>query len=346
MPPASSTAPLVAPAATDGAATPARAETLAPKVNPYRNLTVRERLYGETEAMIEAALSRGKEMPPGAIAALETFEPYLTASDAVPENVLNDMVWAHHTLATLLAPATPRTLLLLHSERDVGKVTRLLGPISLIRHLALAAVAALVLFIVLSVSSLTNYDPQKPVSIMTGDGLHLLGLLLQYLAAAGIGASFVCLYKANRYVTEGTFDPMYIGSYWIRYFLGLISGLLLAVILHDGLLKDVSALEPGVDRILLAMLGGFSAELLYTLLNRLVEAVKSIFQGTAAELVESEVQRIKTRLAAQQIQNQTQLAAGLMRLQQAMGANANPDQIKQQLDALMNQVLPPQPGGK
>lgn len=50
-----------------------------------------------------------------------------------------------------------------------------------------------------------------------------------YLAAAGLGVSFAALYKANTFIANGTFDPTYHASYWIRFFLGLIAGLILAI---------------------------------------------------------------------------------------------------------------------
>jgi hypothetical protein len=37
---------------------------------------------------------------------------------------------------------------------------------------------------------------------------------------AGLGACFAALFLANRYIAEGTFDPKYESSYWIRFILG------------------------------------------------------------------------------------------------------------------------------
>ena len=36
------------------------------------------------------------------------------------------------------------------------------------------------------------------------------------------------LFEANKYVVASTFDPKYESSYWIRFVLGLIAGLLLS----------------------------------------------------------------------------------------------------------------------
>jgi hypothetical protein len=316
------------------------------KINPYKSLGLRERLYGEAFAMAEAALSRGLEVPATAVAAVEAFEGYFGTEGQAPAELLNDLVSAHHTLAVLLAPATPRTILLLNAERDTNAFMRFLGPIGLIRHLMLAAIISLLVFVGVSMTSYTDFDTTKPaVSILNGSGIPLLMNLLLYLSAAGLGGSFACLYTVKRFVVQGTFDPMYVGSYWIRFFLGLISGLLLCIVVSENLVKSNTYLEPGIFKVLTAILGGFSADLLFTFLNRFLEAFKSLFQGAASEIVQTQVERIKTRLASQQAEDQLQVAASVMRIQQTIGASTNPEEIKQKLNDLMNQVLPPKTGG-
>ncbi len=316
------------------------------KMNPYKLLGLRERLYGEAFAMAEAALSRGLEVPPKAVATVEAFEKYFGTEGDVPPELLEDLVVAHHTLARLLAPATPRTILLLSSEREVNAFMRFLGPISLIRHLMLAAIVSLLLFVGVSLTTYTDIDPAQPeLSILNGSGIKLLMNLILYVSAAGLGGVFACLYTVNRFVVQGTFDPMYVGSYWIRFFLGLISGLLLCIVVSENLVKDHAYLEPGIFKVLTAILGGFSADLLFTFLNRFLEAFKSLFRGSANEIVATQVERIKTRLANQQAEDQLQVAAGLMRIQQTIGASTNPEEIKQKLSELMNQILPPKMGG-
>jgi hypothetical protein len=55
-------------------------------------------------------------------------------------------------------------------------------------------------------------------NILQSNGWALLLNLLFYISAARLGASFSGLYKANSYITNGTFDPIYQASYWIRFF--------------------------------------------------------------------------------------------------------------------------------
>jgi hypothetical protein len=376
--------------------------------DPDNEMGLQNRLLCEAGAMAEAALSRGKEVPPKVVTTIEAARQAHSDNQPIPEALLADLVTAHHTLAGLIAPALPRTMRLLQEDaRNANRFLRVLGPVSLVRHLMLAGVASLVLFVATCASELTD-DPPKPPkppkekseaiksttdsqsvgakqtgtsnqtvtaaqtsasnqtgtsdqtapavsaankgasntphrTIMNMESDVLVMNVLMWIGAAGIGASFVCLYKANRYVTEGTFDPMYVGSYWIRFFLGLISGLMLAVTVNGDLFKDNTLLEPHVIRVPLAIVGGFSAELFYTFLSRLVEACKSLFQGSVDEAIKSQVTREKARLAALQMQQQMQHAADLMKLQQSIGGTTTPEEIKKQLADLTNQILPSRP---
>lgn len=361
--------------------------------DPDDEMGLQNRLLCEAGAMAEAALSRGKEVPAKVVTTIEAARQAHGSNQPIPEGLLADLVTAHHTLAGLIAPALPRTMRLLQVDaKNANRFLRVLGPVSLVRHLMVAGIASLVLFIATCASELTNNPRKKqdsasertatsqssgasqtgtpiptsasnqttPTSptglaaltngdtaakrphrtIMNMEHLELIVNVLMWIGAAGIGASFVCLYKANRYVTEGTFDPMYVGSYWIRFFLGLISGLMLAVTVNEDLFKNNTLLEPEVIRVPLAMVGGFSAELFYTFLSRMVEACKSLFQGSAEEAIKSQVTREKARLAALQMQEQMQQAAALMRLQHSIGGTTSPEEIKKQLAELTNRMLP------
>lgn len=204
----------------------------------------------------------------------------------------------------------------------------------------IAAIISLVLFITIGLSPEVN---SKGGGVMESDGIPLLLNLLFYLAAAGLGASFAALYKANTFITNGTFDPTYDASYWIRFFLGLIAGLILAVLISDDAFAgddQIQYLEQGIIRPLLAILGGFSADLAYTVLSRLVETFQSLFRGSTSSLIASQVQEEKTRLADLQSQQQMKLVAELMLLQQKIGSGAELEDMHQAINKLLNDIMP------
>lgn len=254
--------------------------------DPYKQTNIRYQLYREARAMAEYALANGKTVPETVI---RTIDAFAIQDDQVLNDRINvrsdldigELLVAHCTLAKIVEPAKPKTILLLDIEQGVTGFMKFLGPVSLIRQMMIAAVVSLILFIGLSLTEEVSHDSGN---IMVQDGYELLLNLMFYLSAAGLGASFAALYKANTYIANGTFDPTYHASYWIQFFLGLIAGLILAIMVSEAYfskhLSETPFLEKGIIRPLLAMLGGFSADLTHTVLSRLVETIRSLFTGS------------------------------------------------------------------
>src|SRR5215467_14491967 len=95
--------------------------------------------------------------------------------------------------------------------------------------------------------------------------------------AAALGACFYVLFKTHEYVRDRTFDPRYNSVYVVRLVLGILSGLTLSIVvsqaqLFKGALKD---LGPAV----IALLGGFSTEAVYVILQRLVDILLAAVRG-------------------------------------------------------------------
>ncbi len=141
----------------------------------------------------------------------------------------------------------------------------------------------------------------------------------------------------NRYIVDGTFDPKYNASYWIRLVLGLIAGLILALLIP---IDNKSALKE-LTKPTLAMLGGFSVTVVHRILRRLVDTVESLVRGETRDLVAAQEQASKARLSEQLAQNRIQLASRLTKLQQQINASANPDELKQELERILGTLIPP-----
>lgn len=301
-------------------------------------------LYRESRAMAEYALTNGLQIPASAISTLEQ----VTAQDLAQQNrgsasntpLIEALVGIHATLSQLISPAKPRTIVLLDEENKADGPLRFLGPVSLIRQLMIASLICLALFIGLVLSPWVNATAGN---ILKDQGMPLFVNLMLYLAAAGLGASFSALYKANYYITQGNFDPTYHASYWIRFFLGLISGLLLSVLISDKVFEAANMqhtlLEPGIIRPLLAILGGFSADVAYTVLNRLVETFESLFRGSTKEQINNQVKEEKQKLVSTQNQQQMKLVKDLSNLQQQLTKDGKAEQVAA-VNSLLNEVAP------
>jgi len=171
----------------------------------------------------------------------------------------------------------------------------------------------------------------------------LLFNLLFLIAAAGLGASFQALFQANRYVVAGTFDPKYESSYWIKFVLGLLAGLLLAelVPLGTGEATESKGIMGGLGKPALAILGGFSAALIYRVINRLITAVESLVRGETTDIIATREQAVRVHASEEIGRNRLKLAGNLISLQQQIGAGASPEQLNRKIGQLLGELMPP-----
>ena len=111
---------------------------------------------------------------------------------------------------------------------------------------------------------------------------------------AGLGAAFYILLSTREYLVNRTYDPKYNAVYVARFITGLVAGVILATALGPGLIKATGqqpglSLTPGI----LAILGGFAADAVQQILQRVVEVLLAVVQGDG-----SADAQIKARAAA------------------------------------------------
>lgn len=241
----------------------------------------------------------------------------------------------HHQLARIVAPATPRTIVLLHEHETSHPILGFLGPVPLVRRMTVAALVSLAATIALSLSPYVNSEPQN-YDLLQSSGLPLLINQLFFLAAAGLGASFAALFRANRYIVRGTYDPKYEATYWIRFILGLIAGMMLATLVP---LDPNDTLLGGYAEPTLAMIGGFSSGLVYRVLNGTVEAVGSLFQGDGKALAEAQEQRADALAAERLAASRLDLVTRLMEVGKKLDAGGAPPEARQAVEAMLSELL-------
>ncbi len=318
----------------------------------FENL--RTQMILESIAMAKHAFASGLKVPGQLVQAIQQFvdptvrppgggeEPSEASGDeglplkapapAAGRPGMNLLARVHEQLARIVAPATPRTILLIAKEQQEKDFWLFLGPVPLVRGLMLASVLFLLALVSISLSEQVNGQ----VSWSTESGWPLLLEELFLISAAGLGATFTALFQANRYIVDGVFDPKYDSSYWIRIVLGVIAGMILALLIPiegSGSLKELT--KPT-----LAMLGGFSVAVVYRILNRMVVAVESLVRGDTKDEVKSEVKAAQVRAEEEQGENRLRLAAGLMSLKEQIGTDAKPEQIHQKLRQILGQLVP------
>lgn len=238
----------------------------------------------------------------------------------------------HDNLSRIVAPATPRTILLMYHESLKKSWWHRLGPVPLVRNMMLVAAIFLVAWIGISLSDQVD----GTMDWANEHGLKLLLEELFILFAAGIGATFTILFQVNRFVINGTYDPKYDSTYWTRLVLGIVAGMILAFLIpldSTGTLKEMT--KPT-----LAMLGGFSVTVVHRILVRIVAAIESLVRGEARDMLAAREQMFKAKAEESKITARVKMASELMKLKNQLGEVQDKKVLLAGLDRLIGNVLP------
>jgi hypothetical protein len=282
-------------------------------------------LRAECEAMARYALQQGMAAAPELVARLAIL---LQANAALDESQLRELAGIHRRLAFVIAPARPQAVLLLESERRCRRGLTWLGPIPLIRGLTVTAMFFLLAVVGTALSEQVSSENIEQ-GFLDSDGATLLWNALFLLFCAGLGASFSALFLAHRYVSNATYDPKFDASYGARMILGLIAGLILVEMLPQHLFDQGSMHAFGKPA--LAMLGGFSATVVYRMLQRLFDALETLVHGDASVQAQASIEAHRAQTASEHSRWQCDVAARLMGLQQSIEAGASVESIQRRL---------------
>ncbi len=299
-------------------------------------------LLEESRAMAKYAAERGINIPASLAETVASFEKQYPDPDKIKVEEVGTLSDTHHRLSKILTPATPQAIVLLNKSVNEKNFMDYLGPTVLIRLMtAVGGVSLLVFLYVVQTEHINSED----INIFGSEGASLWVQLLFLLSASALGASFSALYKVNQYIKDMTYDPNQGASYWIRFFLGLISGLLLALVIEPNAI-DSTFLSPNIVRPLLAILGGFSADLFYTFLNRMVETMKSLFEGTSKEILGNREQALNLKSDQREMALKMRISEKLLHLKNQISDNPDPEEIKGAFNTLWEELVPdPQPQG-
>jgi hypothetical protein len=274
-----------------------------------------ERMVRECEAMVQHALSTGRVVPadvmarldqavsapdvPGAFAAPDRPDGapgYAAARSATAMETSRfvSLAMAHAGLALAIAPATPEVVLLMADERERHPMRCEFGPLPLVRHplplvrqmLGLAMFSLLVLLAVSISANVNNANVSRSLLELSGYPLLMVEAFL--VSAASLGACFASLQRINTVISDGTYDPRVQSTYWTRWVMGVISGIVLSQLVYDfflahlGDVTSASALPTAIEQPLLALLGGYAVDFVHGILKRAINTLCNFF-GVAPE---------------------------------------------------------------
>lgn len=181
----------------------------------------------------------------------------------------------HRSLVSLVSPTTPASL---RATERVGTGWRINNSTNNI--LVVGTLVSLVLYVGTSV-----------LWARMGEQVQYLAVI-QLIFAAGVGAGFYSLWTAHKYIKNRTFDPQYNQLYLIRFVLGIVAGTILGYSMTDIFAGTAGQLQPS----LLAIVGGYSADAVAQILQRLADTLVTIVKGNDSDSNEVERAKIRSKL--------------------------------------------------
>ncbi|WP_299679944.1 hypothetical protein [uncultured Dokdonia sp.] len=187
---------------------------------------------------------------------------------------VDNLVNAHNMLCKNIAPATPKSIAFTKKLREKNIDKSLFSKLPLVRNLIILAIIFLVTFIVTGSTEDVNNE-SLDLGVMNNHGVSLL-LNLAYLASiSGLGVVFYLLKNVSTSVKNGNLVPEDTIYYIALIVLGVISGLIMSEILNF-YTKDPESINL-FNKSVLALIGGFSSDAIFSVLQGLIDRLKAIF---------------------------------------------------------------------
>ncbi len=231
------------------------------RVIPGISQEVINQLTLEINAMLAFAANKGLTINPDVVA-------------LVKSETIDDLIDAHNMLCANVAPATPKSILYTNRIRENRRGNRFFRQIPLVRNLILLALFFLASYVWLGQTKAVNNESLDK-GVLGNDGESLL-LNLGFLASiAGLGVLFHLLKKVSNSVLNSTLVPEETINYISQILLGVISGLIISevIVLYTTDPTDINLFNKSV----LALIGGFSSDAIFSILEGLITRLKNIF---------------------------------------------------------------------
>ena len=239
-----------------------------------------------------------------------------SAAGDVPENTksgddldFKKIASVHRGLAAVIAPLFPETL----RDRSLARKKNRLIFVTMV----IAAVSFIGLAVTLSILEQRPSVLASPADIAAASSvpataaeepflsIKMLQLMIALFGAA-VGAILYNVVELYRVLQSGAFRITYEITYHQRFGLGILTGFVLAKILsgdpHTG---------ENTNPMTLAILGGFSSELVISILNKLVETTRTTFLGDNPVRRQEELDAERQRADQRDTRSKLELAGEL-----------------------------------
>lgn len=189
-------------------------------------------------------------------------------------NNIDDLIHAHNLLVKNVAPATPKSIDFIKETFKNDNGLSFFKKPTLIRNLIILTVLFLIFFILTALSPKVNNDSLAQ-GIMENHGVSLLLNIGFLTSISGLGVMFYLLKNACLSIAKGSLMPEETISYVAQIILGIVSGIIISEIIFFYTVKpsDINL----INRCVLALIGGFSSDAIFSIIQGIVDRIKTIF---------------------------------------------------------------------
>lgn len=310
------------------------------KESKHLTFDVSDQLIREIKAMVGFALSRGKKVSPNVLLTLDQVEGYKPTPRQIRLLTLQ-----HNQLVGLINPALPENVVYI-MEQEAKYAARKSIFTSKFPMLRKLFVFSLLSTLVLICSSLSDKVSTTELSkgILHSSGWILLANFVFLSSAAAIGASFLVLSNIRNKFTDGSYHPDQNSSYWVTILLGIIGGIIMSefVNVQPSDIENMSAAADNSyvnNKMLFALLGGFSSKLVYSVLNKLIVAAESLVSGSPQARAEAEAELLKNEAEAQLSRAQMSYSGQLAMMKAKIQQLNDPQEIKREINSSIDSIF-------
>ena len=291
--------------------------------------TLAGELVHECVAMTRYLLSSGAGVPADLVVQVEAC----ASAEGGPADA-GSLANVHQRLVRLVHPAKPSSIVYLQ-EISANRPSRsTLGTVPVVRQILGISLACLAAFIALGVFG--SVATARSGALVESVAVRVFLQEIFWMSAAGLGASFATLFEVNQQITGRTYDPTTAPWLWVRLTLGVVAGFVLVALVPMGGAGGIGAHV--MAKPTLALLGGFSAPVVYLALNRLVESVESMFRPDARQGADARRRSLDAQLEQDGAESRMSLAAELLQLQRRLAAGGPPEAVSAELRALVERL--------
>lgn len=254
---------------------------------------LRREITEDVQAMLLHVLSWGIAVPNGAVHTVQRLD-----DPALP---MADLVDLHTDLSLAIAPATPRAVRHFREMSANQSGRGFLSKIPGVRRLFTVGLLFALGFIFVSLSGDINSETVQK-SIYELSGITLATKLALVLCAAGIGATFAALFDIWNDLKLGRLDPFEESGIWVRMGLGIVAGLVLSEVVNaeSAFGRTETAPQQMFSGPLLALIGGFSANILHSVIQGITKTFRRAFRDEEEYALKANAQMLASANARSQ----------------------------------------------